>query len=67
MKQMKLSRNFLNLFLQKYQEGLEESIIGSDFVYDIIDAFYYNLKKVTLSRGGSYIDSPKLLKTKRQQ
>ena len=46
-------------FLQKYQEGLEESMRGSEFVYDSADAFYYNLNKVSLSRGGSYIDSPK--------
>ena len=52
-------------FLQKYQEGLEESMRGSDFAYDSIDALYYNLNKVSLSRGGSYIDSPKLLKNKK--
>ena len=59
--------NFLNLFLQKYQEGLEESMGGSEFVYDSVDvdALYYNLNKVSLSRGGSYIDSPKLLKNKK--
>ena len=54
-------------FLQKYQEGLEESIRGSEFAYDSVDALYYNLKKVSLSRAGSYIDSPKWLKTRKQQ
>ena len=54
-------------FLQNYQEGIEESMRGSDFVYNSIDALYYNLNKVSLSRGGSYIDYPKWLKTKRQQ
>ena len=49
-------------FLQKYQEGLEESMRGSEFVYDSVDVLYYNLNKVSLSRGGSYIDSPKWLK-----
>ena len=38
-------------FLQKYQEGLEESITGSEFVYDSVDVLYYNLNKVSLSRG----------------
>ena len=52
-------------FLQKYQEGLEESMRGSEFVYDNVDALYYNLDKVTLSRGGSYIDSPNWLKHKK--
>ena len=45
-------------FLQKYQEGLEESMRGSEFVYDSVDTLYYDLNKVSLSRGGSYIDSP---------
>ena len=62
---MKLLRTFLNLFLQKYQEGLEESMRGSEFVYDSVDVLYYNLNKVSLSRGGSYIDSPKWLNNKK--
>ena len=52
-------------FLQKYREGLEESMRGSEFAYDNVDALYYNLNKVSLSRGGSYIDSPKWLKNKK--
>ena len=52
-------------FLQKYQEGLEESMGGSKFVYDTVDVLYYNLNKVILSRGGSYIDTPKWLKNKK--
>ena len=54
-------------FLQKYQEGLEESMRESEFAYDTVDALYYNLNKVSLSRGGSYIDSPKWIKIKKQQ
>ena len=52
-------------FLQKYQEGLEESMRGSEFVYDSVDVLCYNLYKVSLSRAGSYIDSPKWLKNKK--
>ena len=52
-------------FLQKYQEWLKESMRGSGFVYDSVDELYYNLNKVSLSRGGSYIDSPKWLKNKK--
>ena len=51
--------------LQLYQKNFEESMRGSEFVYDIVDALYYNLNKVSLSRGGSYIDSPKWLKNKK--
>ena len=39
-------------FLQKYQEGLQESMRGSEFIIDSVDAYYYNLNKVSLSRGG---------------
>ena len=52
-------------FLQKYQEGLEESMRGSEFVYDSADVLYYSLNKVSLRRGESYIDSPKWLKNKK--
>ena len=46
-------------FSQKYQEGLEESMRGSEFVYDSVDVLFYNLNKVSLRRSGSYIGSPK--------
>ena len=52
-------------FLQKYEEGLKESMRGSEFAYDSVDALYYNLNKVSLSRSGSYVDSPKWLKNKK--
>ena len=52
-------------FLQKYQEGLEESMRGSELVYDSVDVLYYNLNKVSLSRAGSYIDSPKWLENRK--
>ena len=51
-------------FLQKYQEGLEESIEGSEFVFDSVDLLYYKLYKISLNRGKSCIDSPKWLKNK---
>ena len=38
---------------------------GSEFVYASVDVLYYNLNKASLSRGGSYIDSPKWLKNKK--
>ena len=65
MKQKKLLENFLNLFLQRYQGGLEKSMRGSQFVFDSIDLLCYKLHKISLNRGGSYIDSPKWLKNKK--
>ena len=58
-------KDLFESFLQKYQKGLEESMRGSEFVYDSVDVLHYNLNKVSLSRGGSYIDSPKWLKNKK--
>ena len=57
-------KDLFESFLQKYQEGLEESMRGSEFVYDSVDVLCY-LNKISLSRGGSYIDSPKWLKNKK--
>ena len=36
-------------FLQRYQEGLEESMRGSKFIFDSVDALYYDLNKISLS------------------
>ena len=52
-------------FLQRYEERFEESMRGSEFIFDSIDALYYDLNKISLLRGGSYIDSPKWLKNKK--
>ena len=38
-------KDLFESFLQKYQEGLEESMRGSEFVYDSVDVLYYNLIK----------------------
>ena len=51
--------------LQKYQESLQEEMKGSDFTFDGINYLYYDLNKITISKGGSYIDSPKWLKIKK--
>ena len=51
--------------LQKYQERLEESMKGSEFVFDSVDLLYYKVHKISLNRGRSYIDSPKWLKNKK--
>ena len=38
---------------------------GSYFTYDSMYALYYDLNKISLSRGKSYIDSPEWLKNKK--
>ena len=51
--------------LQKYQKGLKNKMRGSKLVFDSIDLLNYNLHKISLNRGGSYIDFPKWLKNKK--
>ena len=43
---------------QRYQKGLEVSMDRSHFTFDGVNALYYHLNTVSLSRGRSYIDSP---------
>ena len=38
---------------------------GSKFVFDGVNALYYELNKISLNRVESYIDSPKWLKNKK--
>ena len=38
---------------------------GSDVVFDGVNFLYYDFNKISISRGGSYIDSPKWLKNKK--
>ena len=52
-------------FLQRYQENLQEKMKGSDFAFDGVNYLYYNFNKISISRGGLYIDSPKWLKDKK--
>ena len=41
--------------LQKYQDNLQNKMKGSDFIFN----------GITISKGGSYIESPKWLKDKK--
>ena len=52
-------------FLQRYQEGLQEKMRGSDFAFDGANFLHYDFDKISINRVGSYIDSPKWLKDKK--
>ena len=52
-------------FLRRYQEGLETKMKGSEFIFESVDLLYYSLNKISLNRGGSYIDSLDWIKNKR--
>ena len=52
--------------LQRYQEGLQESMKGSEFIFDSVNLLHYHLQKTSLKRtGSSYIDSLGWLKNKK--
>ena len=50
-------------------KGLFESLLqkceGSDFEFDGVNFLNYDFNKISINRGGSYIDSPKWLKDKK--
>ena len=48
----------------RYQNNLE-SIKGSEFVFDYAHLLYYKCHKPNPNRGGSYIDSPDWMKSKK--
>ena len=49
---------FGSLF-RRYQMGLEESMKGSEFVFDYVDGLHYKSNNISFNRGESYIYSPK--------
>ena len=55
----------LDSILQRYQKGLEESMKGSDFVFDYVESWNYIFHKIDLKRCGSYIDTPEWIKKKK--
>ena len=52
-------------FLQKYEENLQGKMKGLDFEFDGVNFLYYDFNKISINRGGSYIDSPKCLQDKK--
>ena len=54
--------NLINSFMTRYQERLEVKMKGSSYTFERIDLLEYDLHKISLNRGSSYIGSPKWLK-----
>ena len=48
--------------LQKYEENLQNKMRGSDLEFDGVNFLNCDFNKISLNRGGSYIESPKWLK-----
>ena len=51
--------------LKRYQENLQEKMRGSEFGFDGVNISYYDFNKISLNRGGSYIEPAKWIKDKR--
>ena len=60
-----ITEKLIMSLLQKYQDNLQNKMRGSDFVFDVINCIYYDFNRITISKGGSYIESPKWLKDKK--
>ena len=59
-----ITKLFQSLF-QRYQEVLEESVKGSEFVFDSVNLLEHKINKIGPNRGGLYVDSLKWLKNKK--
>ena len=59
-----IANELFNTFLKRYQEGLETKMRGSSFTFERIDLLKYDLHKISLNRGSSYIKSPEWIKNK---
>ena len=57
--------NLFRSLLQKYQENLEEKMRGSGLVFDGVNLLHYDLNKISLNRGGSYIKYPDWIENKK--
>ena len=53
-----------NSLLQRYQKNLEESMQGSEFVFDSVHLLYYKFHKISSNHSRSDMNSPKWLKNK---
>lgn len=51
--------------LSRYEIWLETSMRGNDFIFGCIDSLNYKFRRMNLKRGGSYIDFPIWIKTKK--
>ena len=60
-----ITEKLFKSLLQKYQDNLQNKMKGSDFIFNGINYLFYDFNRVSISKGGSYIESPKWLKDKK--
>ena len=59
-------KELLDSLKNRFQNNFE-SMKGSEFVFDYVHLLYYKCHKINPNRGGSYIDSPDWIKSKKWQ
>ena len=60
-----IEKLFESLKKKKNQSKLEESLKGSEFVFDYIHLLRYKCYRINPNFGGLYIDSPDWIKNKK--
>ena len=60
-----VAENLIMSILETYQDNLQNKMKGCDFIFNGINYLHYDLNRITISKGGSYIESPKWLKDKK--
>ena len=63
--QMMLLKNSLNRFYRDIKKVYKKKMRGSEFEFDGVNLLYYDFNKISLNRGGSYIESAKWIKDKK--
>ena len=59
-----IMEKLIKSLLQKYQDNLQNKK-GFDFIFNGVNYLFYDLNRITIGKGGSYIESPKWLKDKK--
>ena len=60
-----ITEKLIMSLLQKYQDNLQNKMKGSDFIFNGFNYLFYDFNRITISKGRSYIESPKWLKDKK--
>ena len=58
-------KELLNRFCRYIKKVYKEKMRGSEFEFDGIHLLYYDFNKISLNRGGSYVESAKWIKDKK--
>ena len=56
-----IMEKLIRSLLQRYQDNLQNKMKGSNFIFNGVNYLFYDLDRITISKGGSYIESPKWL------